>query len=77
MSNIIALGTPADDPPHPGNPEDPAARLARQCCHFEFESKLNQFNMAKPTVNTRKVAAAMRKTEEHKEESKEVKYDDE
>ena len=33
--------------------------------------------MARPTANTRKVAAANHKTEEHKEESKEVNYYDE
>ena len=33
--------------------------------------------MARSTANTRKVAAAKRKTEEHKEKSKEVNYDDE
>ena len=33
--------------------------------------------MVRPTANTRKVAAAKRKTEERKEESKEVSYDDE
>ena len=33
--------------------------------------------MARSTANTRKVASAKRKTEEHKEESKEVNYDDE
>ena len=67
---------PADNPPHPRNPEDPAARLARQCCHFEFESKLNQSNIDR-AANTRKVAAAKCKTKKHKEESKEVNYDDE
>ena len=67
---------PADDPPSPGNTEDSAARLARQFCHFEFESNLNQDNMAKSTANTRKVAAAKRKTEEDKEESKEINFGD-
>ena len=75
MSNISASETPAEDPPRPGNPEDPAARLAQQCCHFEFESKLNQSNIPR-AANTRKVGAAKRKTEEHNEESKEVNYDD-
>ena len=73
MSNILASGTPADDLPRPVNPEYPAARLARQCFHFEFESKLNQDNMSRPTAaNTRKVdgdkaAVAKRKTKEDKE----------
>ena len=32
--------------------------------------------MARPTANTRKVAADKRKTKENKEESKEINYDD-
>ena len=71
MSNIIASGTPANDPPRPVSPENPTTRLARQCCHFEFKFKLNQDNMARPTAaNRRKVAAAKRNTEEDKEESR-------
>ena len=77
LSNILASGTPADNPPRPENPEDPAARLGRQCCKFEFESKLNQDNMARPNAaNKRKVTAAKSKNEEDKEESKEINSDD-
>ena len=32
--------------------------------------------MARPNANTRKVAAAKRKTKEYKEESKEINFDD-